>query len=180
MVRFELPDGLHIYGEPVPNGMVPTTVNVSGPTGLVFEDPIFPAPETLVLKSTNIQLRVWSGRVDVVIPFYAVGSLASETRPLDRDTAKIAVELGYQACDDSICLPPQTDSLSLRLKLDVVDVPALGIHTGHGQREGNFSATRHMRRLILRKFLKNPFGLPRLALKIMRLERAARRRAHQA
>jgi len=180
VVRFELPDGLHIYGEPVPNGMVPTTVNVSGPTGLVFEDPIFPAPEALVLKSTNIQLRVWSGRVDVVIPFYAVGSLASETRPLDHDTAKIDVELGYQACDDSICLPPQTDSLSLRLKLDVVDVPALGIHTGHGQREGNFSATRHMRRLILRKFLKNPFGLPRLALKIMRLERAARRRAHQA
>ncbi len=29
VVRFELPDGLHIYGEPVPDGMVPTTVNVS-------------------------------------------------------------------------------------------------------------------------------------------------------
>ena len=180
IVRFKLPDDLHIYGEPVPIGMVPTTVSASGSAGLVFEDPIFPPSVELVLKNANIGLRVWSGQVDVVIPFYAVGSLASETRPLDRDTADINVVLRYQACDDSICLSPQTDTLSLRVKLDVVDVPTLGIHTDHGQREGKFSSARHMRRLILRKFLKNPLGLPRLVLKTLKLERAAKRRAHEA
>ncbi len=176
VARIELPAGIHIYGEPVPNDMVPTTVNASGPAGLVFEDPIFPPSEALVLKSTDIELRVWSGKVDVVVPFYAVGSLASETRPLDQDTADIDVELRYQACDDSICLPPKTETLSLRVKLDVIDVPTLAIHTGHGQRESEFSGTPHMRRLILRKFLKNPFGLARFALKTLKLERAAKRR----
>ena len=38
VVRFELPDGLHIYGEPVPDGMVPTTVNVSGTCLLYTSD----------------------------------------------------------------------------------------------------------------------------------------------
>ena len=180
VARFELPSGLHIYGEPVPNDMVPTTVTISGSAGLVFEDPIFPPAETLILKSTNIDLRVWSGEVDIVVPFYAVGSLASETRPLDQDTADINVVLRYQACDDSICLLPKTETLSLRVKLDVIDVPTLAIHTGHGQRESIFSGTPHMRRLILRKFLKNPLGLPRLALKTFKLERAAKRRAHEA
>ena len=37
VVRFELPEGLHIYGEPVPDGMVATTVSVNGPPGLVAE-----------------------------------------------------------------------------------------------------------------------------------------------
>ena len=32
-----MPEGLHIYGEPVLDGMVPTTIPVSGPTGLVSE-----------------------------------------------------------------------------------------------------------------------------------------------
>jgi len=179
VARFELPAGIHIYGEPVPNNMVPTTVTASGSTGLVFEDPIFPPSEALILKSTNIELQIWSGEVDVVVPFYAVGSLASETRPLDHDTAIIDVVLRYQACDDSVCLPPQTETLSLRVNLDVIDVPALAIHTGHGQRESIFSGTPHMRRLIFRKLLKNPLGLPRLALKTFKLERAAKRRARK-
>ena len=50
VVRFELPDGLHIYGEPVPDGVVATTVAVSGPAGLVTEAPITPPTEPLTLE----------------------------------------------------------------------------------------------------------------------------------
>ena len=176
VVRFELGDGVHIYGQPVPEGMIPTRVTVSGPPGLVFGDPAYPATQTLRLESMGMELPVWSGRVDVVVPFYATGVLASETRPLDTDAVEIEADVRYQACDDAVCHPPKTERLGLRLALDVVDVPALGTHMGHGQREGDFSATPHMARLMLRKLREYPLGLPRLVWKTIRLELAARRR----
>ena len=177
VVRCELAEGVHIYGEPVPEGMIPTTVTVSAPPGLVVEDPIFPPTETLRLESMNLELPVWSGTVDILVPFYAVGLLASETRPLDMDTAEIQVDIRYQACDDAVCFPPRTEKLVLQLDLDVIDVPALGPHMGHGQREASFSGAPHMARLMLRKLRKYPLGLPRLILKTIKLEIAARRRS---
>lgn len=176
VVRCELAEGLHLYGEPVPEGMIPTTVTVSAPAGLVVEAPIFPPTQTLRLESLDMTLPVWSGTVDIVVPFYAVGELASETRPLDAETADIEVGVRYQACDDAVCYPPKTETLTLQLDLDVIDVPALGMHTGHGQREATFSGAPHMARLMLRKLRKYPLGLPRLMLKTLKLELAARRR----
>jgi len=176
VVRCELADGIHIYGEPVPEGMVPTTVTVSAPPGLVVEDPIFPPTETLRLEELGMELPVWSGTVDIVVPFYAIGELASESRPLDTDTAEIEVRIRYQACDDAVCFPPKTETLALQLDLDVIDVPALGMHMGHGQREGTFSGAPHMARLMLRKLRNYPLGLPRLVLKTIKLEIAAKRR----
>jgi hypothetical protein len=180
VIRCELGEGIHIYGKPVPEGMIPTTVRVSAPPGLVVEDPIFPPTETLRLESMDMALPVWSGTVDIIVPFYAIGVLASETRPLDSDTAEIEVGIRYQACNDEVCFPPKTERLVLQPELDVIDVPALGTHMGHGQREGSFHGTPHMVRLMLRKLRKYPLGLPRLILKTVKLEMAAKRRSRRA
>ena len=181
IVRFDLGDGIHIYGEPVPEGMIPTTLALSGPAGLVFEDPIYPETKTLRLESVDMELPVWSGTVDVVVPFYAVGELVSETRPLDMEGVEIQVELAYQACNDVSCFPPQRETLTVEVALDVIDIPRLGMHMGHGQREGHFDGMPHMRRLFLRKLRKYPLGGPRLVLKTLRLELAAAwRRIRQA
>jgi len=177
IVRCELTEGMHIYGEPVPEGMIPTTVSVSAPDGLIIEDPVFPPTETLRLEGMDLELPVWSGTVDIVIPFYPVGELASETRPLDLETVEIEVGIRYQACDDRVCFPPKTEKLVLQVDLDVIDVPSLGMHLGHGQRESSFRGTPHMVRLMLRKLRKYPLGLPRLILKSIRLEMAAKWRS---
>jgi hypothetical protein len=176
VVRCELANGMHLYGEPVPDGMVPTTISLSGPPGLVIEETCAPATTPLHLESMGMTLPIWHGIVDFVIPFYATGELASETRPLDVPAVDLELTVRYQACNDEICLAPQTLALPLRVSLEVVDVPALGMHTGHGQKEGNFSGAPHMARLILRKFRQNPLGLPRLIWKTVGLEWAARRR----
>jgi hypothetical protein len=173
IVRFELGDGLHIYGEPVPEGMVPTTVNVSGPPGLVVQEPILPPTEPLRLESLGIELPVWSGTVDLVVPFYATGELASEVRPLDWESVSLEVDVRYQACDDEVCLLPKTEKLVLDVPLDVVDVPSLGLHTGHGQREGAYDASPHMRRMLLRKIRSHPLGFLAFLFKNLRLELSA-------
>jgi len=177
VVRFELGEGLHIYGEPVPDGMIPTTVRVSGPPGLVVEDPILPPTEPLHLAGMGVELAVWSGTVDLVVPVYPVGELASETRPLDAETATIEVTVRYQACDAETCLLPRTETFSLEVPLDVIDIPAIPTHQGHGQREGLYDGTPHLRRLLLRKLRANPLGFLRFLAKNMRLELAARLRS---
>ncbi len=167
---------MHIYGEPVPEGMIPTSISISAPPGLIVENPVFPPTETIRIESMDMALPVWSGTVDIISTFYPVGELASETRPLDTDSAEIEVSVRYQACNDLACFPPKTEKLTLKLDLDVIDVPSLGMHLGHGQREANFSGRSHLARLMLRKLRKYPLGLPRLMLKSIGLEIAARRR----
>ncbi len=177
VARFELGEHLHIYGKPVPTGMVATSVEVSGPPGLMTLAPEFPPTEELHLASLGLDLHVYSGTVDIVVPFYAAGELASETRPLDMDSVDIEVKVRYQACTDEECLPPRTENFSLNLPLDVVDVPNMSFHTGHGQREGTFDSGPAMRRLFLRKLKRNPLGLPKFIWKMIKLELAARKRA---
>ncbi len=180
VVRFELAEGLHIYGDPVPEGMVATRIDVQGPPGFACLDPILPATEKLHLAEMGIDLEVWSGAVDIVLPFYAKGELASETRPLDSDAIEIEVRVRYQACTDSECLLPKTESFKLELPMDVIDVPALSMHMGHGQREGGYSSMPAMRRLMVRKARENPLGLVKFILKALKLEWAARKRARGA
>lgn len=151
VVRFELPEGLHIYGEPVPDGMVPTTISVSGPPGLVTEAPVLPPTEPLILKGMEVELQVWSGVVDIRVPIYPVGELVSEVRPLDHESVSIEIAVSYQVCDNMICQLPKLVTLSIDLPLEATDVPAIAVHMGHGQREGNYDGTSHLKRLLQRK-----------------------------
>ncbi len=176
VVRFELGDGLHIYGDPVPEGMIATRVAVTGPPGLVVEAPILPATTPHRLAGTGVELEVWSGTVDIVVPVYPVGELASEVRPLDMDTTQIEVHVRYQACNDDTCLLPRTETFHLEVPLDVIDIPAIPLHQGHGQREGAYDGTPHLRRLLLRKIRRHPLGFLRYIARSIRLELAARRR----
>ena len=180
VVRFELEEGLHLYGEPVPEGMIPTTVRVSGPPGLVTEAPILPPTTPLRLEGLGLELPVWSGTFDLQVPFFANGELASECRPLDAETATVEVSVRYQACDDQTCLLPRTETYSFELPMDVIDVPSLAMHKRHGQREGGYDATPHMLRLFARKLREHPMGLPRFLLANLRLTREARARARAA
>ena len=176
MVRLDIPKGLHVYGEPAPKGMFPLTMTVKGPPGLITLPIITPETELLQLPSVGVDLQVWHGRAEFIIPFYATGELASEVRPLDRDTIDLTVHVQFQACDDDVCLLPTTTSLTLTAPMDVVDIPRLAIHQGHGQREGTYDATPHMKRLIKRKVRSKPLGFLGFILRSLKLEQAGRKR----
>ena len=131
-------------------------LHVIGPPGLVFETLAKPVTEELKLGSVSAVLNVWSGEVDFVLPFYGVGELVSEVRPLDQEEISLSVNINYQICDANQCLLPMSTHLELSVPLEEVEVPNLGVHTGHGQKEGSFDATPHMKRLILRSLKDNP------------------------
>jgi hypothetical protein len=176
VVRFELREGLHIYAEPVPEGMVATTISVQGPPDLVTEDPILPPTSRLRLDALDLDLSVWSGTVDIAIPVYARSNLVSECRPIDRDSVSIDVTVRYQACDDHTCFAPKTQRLRLELGLEPVDMPNLSFHGETGQWTSPIRGAPHMRRLLLRMLVRHPFGVVRSIVNQVRLMRAARRR----
>ena len=175
IVRFELPEDLHIYGDPVPEGLTATKISVSGPEGLQVMPAQYPPSSPLRLESLGVELQVWSGQIDVVIPIYATGELASECRPLDAPSTRLSIDIHYQACNDTTCLLPKHRHMTLELPLDVIEVPNLPMHTGHGQREGSYNSLPALRRLLWRKIKHNPLRLIQFILKNRRLERAARR-----
>ena len=176
VVGIDLPKGLHVYDAPVPDGMQPLEITIEGPPGLVVGPIQKPPTKPLTIAEPAITLQVWSGAVTFWAEAYAVGELASEVRPLDTASVQIRLDIALQACDATRCLLPTRRSLTLDVPLEVVDVPAMPIHMGHGQREGNFDAMPHMRRLVWRKFRENPLAVPAFIWKNRRMERAARAR----
>lgn len=161
VVRFELRDGIHIYGEPVPEGMIATRVEVAGPEGLVTLDPILPPTHPFTIEGLDLTLEVFEGRVDLVVPFYPRAELVSEVRPVDVESVPLEVTVRYQACDDSSCFAPKTERFTLDLALEPVDMPNLSFHGDTGQWKSEMDGAPHLRKLILRQLRQHPLGVLR-------------------
>ena len=124
VVRVDLPDGLHLYDSPVPDGMVATTFTLVGPDGLRSLPVEKPPTHPLDLPGVG-QLNVWSGRVDFVIPVWATDALASLVRSDNADHATIELDVAYQACDDQACRLPRTERLTIDVPIASYVGPAL-------------------------------------------------------
>lgn len=174
VVRFTLREGLHVYGEPVPQGMIATRVDVSGPEGLVTLDPELPPTRPLRLDGLDLTLHVWDGPVDLVVPFYPRAELVSECRPVDVESVPIEVVVHYQACDDTSCFAPRTERFTLEVGLEPVDMPNLAFHGETGQRKSTMEGEPHLRRLLLRQLRQHPFGALRSVVQQFGLRLGAR------
>lgn len=153
-----------------------TKVTIDAMVGLVVHDPILPPTDLLRLESLDLDLQVWSGTFDIIVPVDAVGELVSKVRPLDVPSVPIKITIRYQACNDQTCMLPRTETIVLDARLDIIDIPTIGRHTGHGQREGNYDGTNHLRRLFIRQVRSHPLGFLRFVGKSIGLELASRAR----
>lgn len=125
VVGVDLPDGLHIYDDPVPDGMVATNFSVVSPeVGLRTLPVEKPPTDTLDLPGIG-SLEVWSNRVEFIIPVWATDELASLVRADNPDQVTIEVEVNYQACDDHACRLPQSKRLSIDVPIESYVGPAL-------------------------------------------------------
>ena len=117
---------------------------MKGPAGLVVSPAKLPPTSTLEMPGFG-ELNVWDGIVELSHPIYATGELASECRPLDVPSVDLEIIIRYQACTAVECLLPRTETLSLQVALDVIDIPDVDIHRGHGQRAGTYDGTPALR-----------------------------------
>jgi DsbC/DsbD-like thiol-disulfide interchange protein len=106
-VHLNLADGLHVYGEPIPEGYVPTRVSATATDGLVIGEPEYPATTPFSIEGLTEQFHVFGGDVKIALP------VTSEIR--EAGTAAIDVEVSYQACTGQMCYLPRTDKLHIKL-----------------------------------------------------------------
>jgi hypothetical protein len=104
-VTIDLDEGLHVYGEPIPDGYIPTTVTVTGTEGLSIGEPEYPPTRPFRVEGLNDEFHVFDGEVRIVVP------LVSTIR--EEGTAAVDLEVSYQACTDAYCLIPRKDSLHI-------------------------------------------------------------------
>jgi len=176
VVRFQPRDGLELIAEPAPEGLVGTSVEVAGPPGLVVEEPILPPTMPSGIDGQDLDLRVWKGSLDFAIPVYAQAELISECRPIENDTITIQITTRVAASDGRSRLEPKTETLTLGVFLEPVDMPKLRFHGDTGQRRSDMDSEPHFRRLVLRQFRRHPLGAIRSLINTQWKQAAARRR----
>jgi hypothetical protein len=106
-VELNLAPGLHVYGQPIPEGYIPLTVSVALLDGLEVGSATFPAPHPYRVEGLEEEFFVYEGDVRIAVPL---------TFTKEGDDQTLQVTVGYQACNDSGCFAPQTMSLQLPVK----------------------------------------------------------------
>ncbi len=109
LVRLNLPAGQHAYGEPVPDGLVATSVTVTGPEELRTEAPVMPPTRPLLVEAVGEELQVFEGDIHIRVPL----SYRSLEAPDGGDSVPIGIEVRYQACDELVCFLPVEERLTL-------------------------------------------------------------------
>ena len=106
-ITLELGEDMHIYAKPVPVGFLPITIEAMGPDGLTFEEPQFPDSKQFKIEEIDEEFNTYDSNVEIVIP---VRSTIREA-----GSAEIQLKVGFQACTDSMCYIPRTETLKLQL-----------------------------------------------------------------
>ncbi len=144
VVRLAVPPGQHLYGEPVPDGMVATSVEIDAQPGLLIRDPVLPPTSPHTLQGTGETLQIFEGDVTIRIPVAHLGRalIDHESGQVQRITGSVR----WQSCDDHTCHLPQRQTFSL-------DVPATQMNRPERDRdtEGGMDVATHLIGMVARR-----------------------------
>ncbi len=124
VVRFAVPPGQHLYGEPVPDGMVAATVVLDDVPGLVAFDIVAPATRPLTLAGTGETLQVYDGDVTLRLPVTQNGTAGEKID--GRRMITIGGEVRWQVCDETACGLPQRQHFEIQIASGRITLPDIG------------------------------------------------------
>jgi hypothetical protein len=104
-------DGWHIYSISQPPGG-PTTTYISLTGKLLHQNGVIQGPEPQRSFDPNfgIETQTHEGQVSYVIP-------AMVDRAAPAGEQKAGVDVTFQSCNDTLCLPPHTTHLEIQVKI---------------------------------------------------------------
>ncbi|GAC1641806.1 MAG: hypothetical protein NVS9B11_09690 [Candidatus Dormibacteraceae bacterium] len=112
-VVFEAEAGWHVYGRPIPDGYIPVTVDLEAPPEVEVHPAQYPPTRPFKVEGLDDQFSVYQGSFEVVVPF-------AVNVPAGHGSVELKVDVGYQVCSETVCLPPAR----LRLELSMTEAPA--------------------------------------------------------
>ena len=114
-VELTIAPGFHVYAAPVPEGLVPLSVEVAPIEGLEVGPVSWPAPRRFEVPEPGEELWGHEGTVRGTLP------LTFAAAPGGGDHV-VQVTVRYQACDEASCLMPA----SVQLAVPVKEMPLVG------------------------------------------------------
>ena len=122
-VRFELKDGLHMYGRPLPDGFIASEVTIPETPGLRVGAAHYPPTHSREFPELGVTLSVYEGVVDVAVPVTPNAELFNWTNPEKPDQLEVPVSVLFQVCSETICYVPRTEELSLGVPIEPLLTP---------------------------------------------------------
>ena len=108
-IVLEVEEGWHVNTNPAhPDFLVPTTVKFTAAQGTELKSLRYPRPEVVELEGVDEPLHVLGGKAVIVGTLMVPASAAGKTE-------EMTVEVKFQTCNDSECLPPKTLKLTGKL-----------------------------------------------------------------
>jgi hypothetical protein len=106
-VELTIAPGLHVYGQPVPEGYNPLAIEVAPIEGMVVGTPQWPTPHPYRIAGLDETFHVYEGKVTVSLP-------VTLTQEGDDQTLQVVVR--YQACSNTDCFVPSSIALHLPVR----------------------------------------------------------------
>lgn len=146
VATFRVPAGQHLYGAPVPKGLVAATIELDDIEGVLSYEPLTPPTSSLTLSASGDTLQVYDGDVMLRLP------VTQNARAMQKDNdgrhVMITGRLRWQACNDIECFLPESLPFSFRVE---AGFPVLGdMGPGEG-RVPAMNGAAHFRKMIDRR-----------------------------
>lgn len=114
VATFRVPEGQHLYSEPVPDGLLAATIEVDDTPGILTYTPKAPQTSSLTLAGSGDVLEVYQGNVVLRLP------VAQNARAMEKVDGKryvtISGKVRWQACNDVECGLPESTNFSFRVE----------------------------------------------------------------
>lgn len=107
--------GIHVYAPGNPN-YIAVTVTLLPVSGLAMGAPVFPAGEDYFFAPLKEAVKVYTKPFVVRLPVKVTSAFTRDRAPEAGATVTVKGTVDYQACDDRVCFPPQSQPFA-------VDVP---------------------------------------------------------
>ena len=122
-VRFELEEGLHMYGRPLPDSYIASEVTIPDTPGLRVGTVQYPPTHPREFPALRVTLNVYEGVVDVAIPVTPNAEVFHRSNPDRPEVVDVPITVLYQVCSETICYTPRTETLSLAAPFQPLVVP---------------------------------------------------------
>ena len=141
-VHLRVPEGQHLYGEPVPEGMVATAVEFDEQESLLIVGTETP-PTKLHTLATGETLQIFEGDVTLKVRFSHNGI---GMRSKGDTELSLTGRVRYQSCDDESCGFPASEPFDLTVELAPIARARLG-----NAKEGDMDSLPYLKDMMRRR-----------------------------
>jgi hypothetical protein len=141
-VHLRVPEGQHLYGEPVAEGMVATAVEIDDADSLLIVGTEAP-PTTPHTLATGETLQIYEGDVTLRARFSHNGR---DIRPGGENEMSLTGRVRYQSCDNDACGLPGSEPFDLTVQLAPISRTRFG-----NAKEGDMDSLPYLKDMMRRR-----------------------------